>query len=263
MQPAPQREGKILADLHAHPGNRYHQAQILQMLSSPGLIGLAQINAQEQILSYEKAVTLPGVKELDRGRLAEIRVGEDKGYFCRAQEVIAGFVHLLALGFEGDYFPDYQEPRQAVEEIHQKNGLAILNHPYVTPNPGAHLIKYRSLNGGEEQRIIFELCELVDEIEVFNAQIINPTYGWFMPKNRANRRAEELARGKGCKGIACSDAHFRLEQAKICGIYLDLEGLCLDKLKEDIKKGYFERYGQVKDGPYVSRWSFIRGMAGR
>lgn len=262
MQPAPVKEGKILADLHAHPGNRYGRDKVIQMLSSPGLIGLTHINDETRILSYETAITLSGVKEIDKGRLAEINVGGKKGYFMRTQEVIAGFAHLLALGFEGEYLPNYDDPRQAVEEIHQRNGLTVLNHPFVAPNAGARVVKYRFINRPEKETIM-ELCEMVDEIEVFNAQMINPTNGFIIPKIRANSWAGELARGKRCRGMASSDAHFCLEQAKICGIYLDLEGLCLDKIKEDIKKGSFEKYGDAKEGPYVSRWSFICGMFGK
>lgn len=265
MQPAPQKEGKILADLHAHLGNRYVHDKVIQMLSSPGLVGLSHINNVLRILIYEKAIHLSGVKEIDKNMLAEINIAGETGYFCRTQEVIAGSAHILALGFEGDYFKkeDYDnDPRKAVEKIHQRNGLAILNHPYVTPNPEARILKYRFINDKEEKVTLYDLCEMVDEIEVFNAQNINPLYGIVVPNmKKANILAEDLAVSNH-KGIACSDAHFRLEQVKICGIYLDEKDLCIEKIKEDIKKGNFERYGNAKEGPYVTRRSFFRGMFG-
>lgn len=261
MQPAPVKEGKILLDPHTHPGNYFKLEKIRRMLASPGIVGLSHINGETRILFYEKAVTLPGVKEIDKGMLAEINFEGKKGYFLRTQEVIAGFAHILALGFEGDYFPNYDDPRKAVEEIHRRNALAILNHPYVTPNLKARIIKYRFINDNDEKRIVFELSQMVDEVEAFNAQNINPLGGLIVPNmKKANEQAEEIVIGGGFKWVAASDAHFRLEQVKICGIYLDLEDLCMEKIREDIKKGNFERYGDAKEGPYVNRRSFFRGM---
>lgn len=262
MKPAPVKEGKILADLNTHPGRYFAQDKIIQMLSSPGLVGLAHINGENRILTYEEARTFPGVREIDRNMLAEITIGENKGYFCRGQKVIAGFARILALGFKGSYFPDFEGPKDALEEIHQQDGLAILLNPYMTRDEKARITKSRLIND-DEKKVLWELCGEFDEIEVFSAQNVRPLYGIILPKrNKPNSLAEELAVGGGQEGISSSGALLRLEQEKIVGIYLDEEGLCMDKIKEDLKEGNFERFGKRKEGPYVSRWSFLRSRYG-
>ena len=97
----------------------------------------------------------------------------------------------------------------------------------------------------------------VDEVEIFNAQCINPTLGLVVPNmKKANMRAEQLAVRYKFKGNVATDAHKRFEQVKLCGIYVDEEKLCIDKLKQDIKQGNFSNDYRR----YVSRWSFVMGM---
>jgi len=261
MERAPLRNGKVIADLHTHPANYKSDQETLEMLCSPGLVGLANINDKRaNLLTYEQALKrFSGmVEEIDRGLLAKIKTPLGKAYFTRTQEITGGTHHILAVGFRGDYLPNYRDTRKAVEEVHKRNGIAILNHPYVTPNKDASVIKYRFITAKEENAIK-ELCEMVDEVEVFNAQCINPTLGIVVPNmKKANGRAEELVKNYGFKGTVSTDTHLRMDQPKMCGIYIDEDGLCIDKLKEDIKTGNFDNDHRQ----YVSRWSFAMGMFG-
>ncbi|MBT6774053.1 hypothetical protein HOA91_01655 [Candidatus Woesearchaeota archaeon] len=258
MKRAPKRNGKIIADLHTHPANYKNDQVTLDMLCSPGIVGLSFINhgRKNGILTYENTLKrfLGLVEEIDENKLA--RVKGTSGYFARTQEITGDAFHILAVGCEGEYLPNYTDARQTVEEIHKKNGVAILDHPYVTPNHGAKVIKYRLLNK-EEEKVAKELCEMVDEVEIFNAQNINPTFGIIVPNmKKANERAEVLIKDYGFKGIVASDTHFRLEQAKVCGIYVDEKELSIERLKEDIKTGNFDNSYRR----YVSKMSFGLGM---
>lgn len=269
MRRAPPKEGMIIADLHAHPGNKYDVKETLEMLCSSGIIGLTnQVTKTDpenkKILTYKQAVDRFSnyITEINKGSFARIKTAIGTGYFIKTQEIESGIHHLLAIGWEGEnYFSEDKDARKTVEEIHLRKGLAILCHPYITLNKGARIVKYRLLTSKEEEKMK-ELCGMVDEIEVFNAQCINPAFGIIIPNmKKANYQAEQLLNHyKQFKGIASSDAHFILEQPKICGIYLDEKELCLEKLKEDIKKGNFERLGNSEKGSYVSRWSFLKGM---
>lgn len=263
MKPAPVREGRLLADLHCHPGNFYAREEILKILCSPGIVGLTFYNGSRTKLLYEQAVGLPGVCEIDKKFLARIDSPFGTGYFIRTQEVAVGkdnLFHILAVGFTGEYLPftpnSYPDPRRAVEEIHRRKGIAILNHPYVVPDREARIIKYR-LTNAEEERTIEDLCTMVDEIEVFNAQCINPTFGVIVPNmNQANARVGFLQRKYNFRGTVSSDAHNRLEQVKVCGIYVDEKDLSVERLKEDLRQGNFQNDYHC----YVSRYSFVRGM---
>ncbi|MDI6737492.1 MAG: PHP-associated domain-containing protein [Nanoarchaeota archaeon] len=249
MKQSPEIKGKILADLHCHPGRNNSAEDLAEMLSW-GITGLASFSATSGYLSYEDAMQLPNVREIDLGLFAEIEYNGKKGYFARAQEVSAGF-HILALGCYNTIHP-LNDARNVIEKIHKEKGIAILNHPYVI-STGRKIIRYRLANEAEEKKLE-ELCGMADEVEVFNAQNINllPVVAWM--KN-ANEKAKELAARHDFKGIAASDAHRLLSQVKTAGIYLPSENLCIDAVKEHIKKGNFERCEK-----YVSRRSFLKGM---
>lgn len=249
MNQLPEINGKILADLHCHPGRKNSTEDLAEMLSQ-GITGLASFSAAAGYLSYEDAVQLPNVREIDLGLFAEIEYNGKRGYFARAQEINAGF-HILALGCYNT-IPCFNDARKVIEDIHNKGGIAVINHPYVI-STGRKIIKYRLANEAEEKQLD-ELCEMADEVEAFNAQNINllPVVAWM---NNSNKKAKELAERHGFKGIAASDAHRLLSQVKTAGIYLPSENICIDSIKEHIKKGNFERYEK-----YVSRYSFLKGM---
>ncbi len=250
MKVPPEIEGKRLADLHCHPKRDYPAEGIAEMLSW-GITGLAPFCRQHKFLSYEDALQLPNVREIDLGLFAEIEHNGQRGYFARAQEINADY-HVLALGCYR-MLPIFEDARIAVEAIHKEGGIAIVNHPYVVENKGHKIIRYRLANEIEEKRLE-ELCGMIDEIEVFNAQNINlfPVVAWM---NNANEKAKKLAEKHGFKGTASSDAHRLIGQVKKAGIYLPSDDLCIDAVKEHIKNGNFERHEQ-----YVSRCSFLKGM---
>ena len=265
MNRAPEREGKILLDAHAHPADGKDVIKTLEMLCSPGIVGLTAVNNPgSHILTYEKVVSkFPTVTEIDLGQLAKIESRFGTGYFMRTQEFINGVHDILAIGFEGDYMPNYDDPRKAIEEIHKRNGVAILCHPGSVRVLEAKLVRFRVAQHGVEERYLRELYEMADEVEVFNAQNINPTLGILVPNMKlANDYAEGIidwyneTHTNQRKGIVSSDTHNSLDQPKICGIYLDKQDLCMEKIKEDIKTGNFDNDFRK----YVSRLSFIKGM---
>jgi len=255
MRRPPYIEGKVLADLHTHPDKESDLEDILELLSW-GVTGLARVNNVDGFLTYDDALKLPKVKEIDKGVFAEISFNGSKGYFVKTQEVMSDY-HILAVGCEGNPIQDHRDPRRTVEEIHNRGGLAILNHPYVARVNS--WVRYRLINRYEEEKVR-ELCEMVDEVEVFNAQCINffPLFSFrFLPEilrfNDANTKAKELASGYGFKGVASSDAHFLLDQVKIAGIYVLEDNLSIEALKYYIRTGNFDRYEK-----HASRWGIIR-----
>lgn len=258
MESAPTKEGKVLCDLHTHPPNYKSLEETLEALSSPGLVGLSHVITTKRNLIYEEAIKLCSghseFKELVPGKLAKIK----EGYFLRTQELEGGIHDILAIGCEGDYLPDFKDGRKAVEEIHKKGGIAILCHPYVVSGG----LMFRLANSKEEEKIK-EICEIVDEVEVHNAQTINliPAIAWM---KKANRKANQVIENYShLKGVANSDAHRRLEQLKICGNYINrelIENEGVGGLTSAIKSSNFERYGDSEAGPYVSRWNWFVGM---
>ena len=86
MSPAPAKDGQLLTDLHCHPGNTYSQQDLVAMLSSPGLVGLTFFKSEssDKLFTYEQAVKLPGVQEIDRGLLARIESSGSIGYFTKS-----------------------------------------------------------------------------------------------------------------------------------------------------------------------------------
>ncbi|MBW2976082.1 hypothetical protein KY347_01400 [Candidatus Woesearchaeota archaeon] len=174
MKPAPVFEGKVLCDLHAHPSNEVSNKidleAVIRMLGSPGLIGLAAKEKNWNILTYEEAKNLveddPSFKEITPGNLAAFR----DGYFARVQEIMSVGIHdILAIGWDGDYFhSSYDNIEDVVEAIHERNGLAILCHPF-SIRDGSFI----RLPSKEERVLIQKACTIVDEVEVHNAQNID------------------------------------------------------------------------------------------
>ncbi len=259
MKRAPYVEGKLLADLHAHLANYKSEKETLEILCSPGIVGLSLIdeeNCSYKILTYEQAYNRFSnlIKEIDKGQLAKISSENGEGYFLRSQE-ITGKNHILAFGFEGDYLFNYSDPRKAVEEIHKKKGIAILNHPYViTENYGMNPLKDFRYPNAKEESELKELLDMVDEVEIFNSQCINLLFGILIPNfKKANLKAEKLIENSKFKGTVSSDAHYRIDQPKICGIYISDDNICLDKIKDSVKTGNFDnKYRQ-----YASRITII------
>tara|TARA_Y100000310_G_scaffold124700_1_gene123396 strand:- start:18755 stop:19654 length:900 start_codon:yes stop_codon:yes gene_type:complete len=251
MKPGAEIEGKVLCDLHCHPNKYLTTDETADFLGSPGLVGLTQRYTSPHILTYEIAKErlqrYNDYKEITPGHLAKFQ----DGYFARTQEVEADIHHILAIGFHGDYIPDYPNPKEAIAEIHTRSGISILNHPYSIPGGSTfHIAK------GKEEERVKSLVPLVNEVEVHNAFNIN-YYIFFM--KQANQLAEELIQGTGHKGVSASDCHDDIEQAKICGIYIDkdvIENEGIKGIQDAIKFGNFE----ALKGPYISKWSFTKTM---
>lgn len=263
MEPAPVREGQVLCDLHAHPTHKAHVDDIVQALSAPGLVGLTVKDIDksgEDILRYEQALDLlPGFKEIDKGYVSKI----GNGYFARTQEIQAGKHHLLAVGCEGGYLPNFESVDDAVQLIHERKGLAILNHPFALII-GQNNIRLPKTDA--ERGEIRHAYARVDEVEVHNAYCID-LIPFILAMKQANRDAEHLRRTEfpHFKGTAGSDCHRRWVPIKITGIYVpksvvEFDGM--DGIKGAIKTGNFDRLGDAEAGPYISRGSFILGMGG-
>lgn len=264
MEQAAEINGKVLCDFHAHPTHRADLDTIMNGLSSPGLVGLAVKDIDQSgkdILRYEQALDiLPSgsFTEIDKGRLS--RCG--KGYFARTQEIQVGIHHVLALGWEGtDYFSNYETMKEAVDIIHSRKGIAILNHPFALV-VGAQV---RLPNSEEEEKLIQKAYGFVDEVEVHNGYCIDLIPGLLAMKD-ANRKAEALRQTEFPKftGTASSDCHRRWEQIKMMGIYIPQVQIenGMDGIKNAIVKGDFTRLGDSEAGPYISRSSFLQGVLG-
>lgn len=263
MKPAPQKKGKVLCDIHAHPTRKTSLEEIIHHLSSPGLVGLTVKNMNqsgEDILTYEMAYDRfkKESTELDPGRLARFR----QGYFCRTQELLAGRHHVLALGWQGDYFPNYTTIEEAVNSIHQQQGIAILTHPFALAGGWRVTLPQTS----EEQELIKRAYHLVDEVEVHNAFCID-FIPIFLAMRKANQYAEQLRQSAfpKFKGTYGGDCHRQWNQIKLGGMYFDqavIEQEGMDGLKNAVTSGHFERYGSIAIGPYISRSSFLQSVLG-
>ncbi len=260
MEQAPVLPGKIFCDLHSHPSKDYSVDDLMETLGSPGLTGLALkhwTEDKEDILTYEQALDLlpsSEIKEIDEGKVA--RCGQ--GYIARTQEILAGRHHLLALGWDGNYFPDYQTIEEAVKDIHAHNGIAILNHPYAIT--GRKML--RLPKSAEEQKLIRKAYTLVDEVETHNAFCVN-IFPYAFDYREMNESAETLRKTEfpHFKGTASSDCHHYLDQVKLAGIYIDKERIetkGMAGIKEAILSGDFIRYGEAQRGPYVSRYNLLK-----
>lgn len=238
-----EREKKdIIADLHVHLSSKITLDKLLGVIGRD-LIGIAAHEGKPNILNWYQAMNLLGEKamQIDDGLLAAVRNGNKMGYIAHVQEILSDY-HILAIGMKG-LLPTYPDARKTVEEIHKKGGLAVLAHPCVV---GWLKIAYRAVKPYEEGRIR-ELMQMVDQVETFNAQNI-----WWMKK--ANRRAAELAKEYGHKGISSSDTHVMLDQPKRSSTRLELDEVDMENILTGIKQGGAERFEN-----HVSSSSFILG----
>jgi len=260
MEQAPVLPGKVFCDLHSHPSNDYSIDDLMETLGSPGLTGLALkhwTEDKQDILTYEQALDLlpsSEIKEIDKGKVAHC----GQGYIARTQEILAGRHHLLAVGWNGDYFPDYQSIEKAVKDIHFRDGIAILNHPYAIT--GRKML--RLPKSSEEESLIRKAYSLVDEVETHNSFCVN-ILPYAFDYRKMNENAETLRQTDfpHFKGTASSDCHHYLDQVKLAGIYIDqnrIETKGMAGIKEAILSGDFIRFGNAEEGPYVSRYNLLK-----
>jgi len=248
----PELTGKILVDLHAHPSKNNSERDIASLLSS-GVTGLAARHRGKYILTYEDALNLPGVKEIDKGLFASLTKNRSTGYFAKVQEVDSDH-HILAIGCRKT-LPDYPDARQTIDEIHKQGGFAILPHPHlIFPYPVLYPVVVRE----HQEEYIKELCGMVDEVELFNAKAVE-VVPWLVDLRISNERTKKLIgllrqQGQTHTGIAASDAVHNLSQVRKSGIYVPKEGLCIDALMSHIREKRFERFEQ-----YLSWTSVAHG----
>ncbi|MBI2655680.1 hypothetical protein HYX06_04635 [Candidatus Woesearchaeota archaeon] len=243
----PQVDGKVPTDLHTHVGRNHNEDRIAEKLSQ----GLAEDNLHSGVLSVDDVANYHGAQWIDRGLLGRIEYNGRTGYFAKAQE-IGPKHHILAL-FCPKRLDDYEDPRRAVEEIKKQGGLAILNHPYIVKPNGSPLPR---MANAQEEKVLYDLCQMVDEIEVFNASALSLTP---LAIGEANLLAQELLRkanqnGRSFKGVAVSDAHHLLREVLAAGILLEKNNLSVEGIKESIKSGNFSRYEQ-----HISRAELLGG----
>ena len=254
LLPAPPIKRYVLCDFHTHTRMSTPLDRIRSMLGSSGLMGITARSDNTGILTYEKAVELlrssPRFSELTPGQLAKF----DQGYFLRTQELNAGIHHLLALGWEGNYFPAFNTLEEAVQDIHAQRGLVGLMHPYTIAEGS-----YFRVASAQEMGQISDACAVVDFVEVHNSQNINLFPGFMLGKS--NTLARSLVQSQ-CEGkrsdvpldMVSSDAHHP-EQVKTSGVYVPETSVeRLETLKE-----------ALRDRPSyhaapISRGSFLKGL---
>ncbi|MBI4439718.1 hypothetical protein HY638_01990 [Candidatus Woesearchaeota archaeon] len=240
MKKAPEREGKIFFDMHAHLPNYAPQDELLKALSTHGITGIASWSGEKRILTYEEALNMPGVKEIDKGCLAEVIYNGNRGYIFKVQEVRSNF-HILALGCPKE-IDDSLGPIKVLEEVYRQGRLPVIAHPYINANvwnkPFVQKENYNML-----RELYQMIADLGGEVEVFNGICIDIMPGF----NRA--KANEMAKNSisgfpNIKGTAASDTHRRLEQVKTNGIYLPADSLSLEAITIYTGTGKFERFEQ-------------------
>ncbi|HLC64508.1 MAG TPA: hypothetical protein VJI46_00120 [Candidatus Nanoarchaeia archaeon] len=251
MKMAPERDGKLFFDMHAHIPNYAPQDELLEVLSTHGITGLASWRREKTILTYEQALNMPGVKEIDKGYLAEVVYKGNKGYIFKVQEVRSKF-HILALGCPKE-IDESLETIRVLEEVYRQGRLPVIAHPYVNAN-----VWNKPFVQKEDYRMLSHIYQMVEqlggEVEVFNGICIDIMLGF----NRA--KANELGKNSisgfpNIKGTAASDTHRRLEQVKTNGIYLPADSLSLEAITFYIGTGQYEIYEQS-----IARVSAVAGF---
>lgn len=270
MEKAPERKTQIIADLHTHPNKRHDKETALSFLSERGVIGLAYQQGCEYILSYEDIAESKAIEEINKGLFAKVCFHQN-AYIVKAQEVISDF-HILAIGCQ-NYLPDYEDARKTIEEIHKQGSIAraVLSHPYVKNAPIPKL--FRLIDEKEKSRLK-ELCEMADWIDIFNGGCID-LFPFFKVK-QANDNVKEFfeeykrenKRENGnLVGIATSDAHWTLSQARTSGIYVPENIESIEALINFIDKGNFDIYCQTLGimkslyGNVAARWDILKNKA--
>ncbi len=157
--------------------------------------------------------TCEGVEYFLRaGLMREDGLPVDGFLIIPGQEISTAQGHLLALGV---ILPPMKriDAREAVEEIHQRGGLAIPAHPY------------DGFRAGIRAPIMDTLP--IDAVEVFNAASTLTRY---------NHQAACYAAGRGLPGIAASDAHHEEAIGVSHGAY-EVDQLTVSDVLKAVKAG--------------------------
>ena len=273
MISAPRKEGKVLCDFHAHLRITDPLEDVLAVIGTPGLVGITQRYQSTDYWTYESLIEEIREEPSFEQYLFEISVGNlakyKNGYFARTQEVATGFTddglsdmcHLNVIGWnDADYFPNFEDPNDAIEAIKEKKGIITYNHPGSVPHRVKGQLIFRLPYDSEMSRII-SFCKQVDLIEINNSHNINLYLPFIDNMQKADELAEKLVSEGYCDEdkhpsmIAASDAH-HLEQVKTAGVYLLEESLQdVESMKSELLSGNFEIHASS-----ISRWSFLKGI---
>jgi len=196
-------------------------------------------NTPEQIAARAKAVGLDGfaltdhdqIKGWTRGRKAADELGI---FFVPGKEIKIKqqtkdkkqikYGELLAIFLDEDIKtkPELSNLEEMIEEIHDKNGLAIIPHPM-----GDEMRKQKLTQYVKEKRI------KIDGIEAMNGRCDRTT----------NSKSIEYAIKEGLSQIGGSDAHHINE---VGTVYTFVDAYSLEDFRRGIKKGLSKPLGVQK-----------------
>jgi hypothetical protein len=251
---APQRPGKIPLDFHAHllEQDAWKNCDELLKVLSRGITALTTDGRRKShLLSYEKALIIPGLKdhirEIDKGLFASVEYNGQVGYILRNQEIFSKY-HLLAAPTD-DYFwfdeKHLANPDYVVEMIKKKGSYCAVAHIMlreVLENP---VYKRWHIITPEERKEVTRIAKHTDGVEVSSSFTINLIWGfaWF---EKAKALAKEMAKEQGLIALVNSDAHEALGQVQTSVMYLEDQGRgqCFEKVINALKQGKFETYEQ-------------------
>lgn len=161
----------------------------------------------------------------DYGKYVEVKTENDKLIAIKAQELRDNYGRdVLAIGCDG-LIGHHPTLREFVEEIHKRNGIAIIAHPMTINNEG--FFPFRLANKKEIKNLENIYYE-ADSIEEFNSQ----NYLWMY---HSNILAELFSKEHNILGTAGSDTHGDLEQIGLSGIIIKANLLGMDNLIHDLK----------------------------
>lgn len=250
----------VPCDFHAHPSKNAPRESLLDLLGSEGLVGLATKPHRENFLSYDMAKKLvendDSFREINPGHLAKF----EKGYFMKAQEIFGGPHHVLCFGVEGNDLPNFDSYEEAVNVIHENNGVAVFCHPYLIECK-EKLIGYKQAGQSEGEMISFAY-KLADEVEVDNGQFLEHIPFVLDSRDFNELALEEARKHFHLKGLAVSDAHREPVQAKVKGVYIERKiiEVGMGKIKRAVIDGNFELYIDSEGEHEISRGSYFRGQ---
>lgn len=244
----PEIPGKIPLDAHSHflSTDSYHD---LASRLNWGATVITARNDKREILRYGDLTGFNGFKEIEKGVCGQFTYQGSTGYILAGQE-IASDHHIVGIGLR-EILPNYDDARQAIEEVQKRGGIAILAHPFLISWHGVPI-----LVGQDELSRITELCQQANEFEVFNAQAL-PLFLYNL--NEANNLAKTLEgivgpSGFPQKGIAVSDGHIT-EQSKAAATYFKAANFSFEALKHYIAVKDFIVYRR-----HVSFGNAVKGL---
>ena len=186
---------EVKLDLHIH-----------SVRSPDGCMGL------EEIVERAKAAGLQGAAVCDHDRVME-DVPEVPGFLViPGVEVSTDRGHLLGLFVRGPV--ESRAAEEAIREIHEQRGLAVLAHPFQRRRDGGHILP---------------IVQLLDGLEVWNGRADRKN-------RRANEMAETFAGEHGLRPFAGSDAHVPREVGNGV-LQVEAEALTLEAVKTALMEG--------------------------